>query len=123
VEPCHILTAPANSNASTEPWPSAAEKTCERNTTELKRRTPSATRTTDVQLASAATTSWKPEQLEACKAYKRLGKVVGLAGLDKLIEMQTPYEPKEQELPTEEQLAEPLLEVMDHHRCGQYQET
>jgi len=48
---------------------------------------------------------------------------VGLAGLDKLIEMQTPYEPKEQELPTEEQLAEPLLEVMDHHRCGQYQET
>ena len=49
--------------------------------------------------------------------------MVGLAGLDKLIEMQTPYEPKEQELPTEEQLAEPLLEVMDHHRCGQYQET
>jgi hypothetical protein len=61
--------------------------------------------------------------LEACKACKRLGKVVGLAGLDNLIDMQTPNEPKEHNLPTEEQLAEPLLEVMDHHRCGQYQET
>jgi hypothetical protein len=49
--------------------------------------------------------------------------VVGLAGLDNLIDMQTPNEPKEHNLPTEEKLVVPLLEVIDHPRCGQYQDA
>jgi integrase len=98
---------------------SAAERTWDRIRTELKRLPPGATLTTDLLLAAAATTpAGSRSRLEACKVYKRLGKVAGLRELEQLDELRTPYEPKERELPTDEQLVELLQQVGDHPRYG-----
>ncbi len=98
---------------------SAAERTWTRIQTELKRLPTGATLTTELLLAvAAATPAGSRTRLEACKVYKRLGKVVGLAGLEQLDELRTPYEPKERELPTDDQLVELLQQVGDHPRYG-----
>ena len=98
---------------------SAAERTWTRIQTELKRLRLGSTLTTELLFAvAAATPAGSRTRLEACKVYKRLGKVAGLQGLEQLDELRTPYEPKERELPTDEQLIELLERVGGHPRYG-----
>ena len=97
----------------------AAERTWDRIASELKRLPSGATLTTDLLLAmTAATKAGSRTRLEACKVYKRLGKVAGLEGLEQLDTLRTPYEPKERELPTDAELIELLERVGEHPRFG-----
>jgi integrase len=98
---------------------SAAQRTWTRIETELKRLPAGAVLTTDLLLAvAAATQAGSRTRLEACKVYKRLGKVAGLLGLEQLDELRTPYEPKERQLPSDDLLVELLERVADHPRYG-----
>ncbi len=98
---------------------SAAERTWERIHLELRRLPPQAELTTPLLLATAnATAVGSRTRLEVCKVYKRLGKLVGLEGLDQLDELRsaTQYKPERRELPTDEELLKLLLELPpDHH--------
>jgi hypothetical protein len=98
---------------------SAAERTWDRIASELKRLPSGATLTTDLLLAKAAATkAGSRSRLEACKVYKRIGKVAGLEGLEQLDALRTPYEPKERELPQDAELVELLERVGMHPRYG-----
>lgn len=98
---------------------SAAERTWDRIDTELRRLPRHSTLTTELLGAVVATT--KPgsrTRLEACKVYKRLGKLAGLDGLDVLDSLRTPYEPTQRELPSDEELLALLQRVRHESRWG-----
>lgn len=98
---------------------SAAERTWDRITTELKRLPQGAMLTTDLLVAVAATTkAGSRSRLEACKVYKRLGKLAGLVGLEQLDALRTPYEPKQRVLPSDEAVLQLVERVREHERWG-----
>jgi len=98
---------------------SAAEMTWERVLYEIKRLPPGATLTTDLLVAVAGrTTAGSRSRLEACKVFKRLGKVAGLGELEQLDALRTPYEPAERHLPGDEQLLELLERTRSHPKYG-----
>jgi len=97
---------------------SAAERTWDRIELELRRLPNQAVLTTPLLLATAdATRVGSRTRLEACKVYKRLGKLVGLDGLEQLDELRagTQYKPERRDLPTDEDLLKLLEELPDGH--------
>jgi len=98
---------------------SAAERTWNRITTELKRLPAQATLTPELLVAVAAgTEAGSRTRLEACKVFKRLGLMAGLAGLEQLDALRTPYEPGARELPSDAQLLALLQEIDLQHKYG-----
>ena len=98
---------------------SAAERTWERVQGELKRLPAQASLTIELLVAVANTTNaGSRTRLEACKVFKRLGKLAGLDSLDQLDAIRTPYEPGERNLPTEGELLELLKRTRGHHKYG-----
>ncbi len=98
---------------------SAAERTWDRIVTELRRLPPKASLTTE--LLAAVVRGTKPgsrTRLEACKVYKRLGRLAGLDGLEHLDALRTPYEPTRRELPGDEELFELLQLLRSDNRWG-----
>ena len=84
---------------------SAAERSWDRLQTELKRLPAQATLTTDLLTAVAAqTAAGSRTRLEACKVFKRLGKLAGLEKLEQLDALRSTYEPAERCLPADEAL-------------------
>jgi hypothetical protein len=85
----------------------AAERTWDRVRLELRRLPQQATITTDLLVAVARSTeTGSRTRLEACKVFKRLGKLAGLEGLERLDELRskTQYRPERRDLPTDEEL-------------------
>ena len=67
---------------------------------------PAVTLTMDLMVAAAdATEPGSRTRLESCKVLKRLAKLVGIDGTDRLDALWTPYEPREREVPSDEMLA------------------
>ena len=98
---------------------SATERTWDRINSELKRLPRGALLSTDLLVAMAAeTVAGSRSRLEACKVYKRLGKLAGLVGVEQLDALRTPYEPQERELPADESLLQLLETVRVHGRWG-----
>jgi len=98
---------------------SAAERTWDRISAELKRLPPGAKLTTDLLVAVAASTvAGSRTRLESCKVFKRLGKLAGLEGLERLDAIRTPYEPGQRELPGDETLLEILERTRSHPAYG-----
>jgi len=98
---------------------SATERSWDRLQCELRRLPQEATINTDLLVGVAATTAaGSRSRLEACKTYKRLGRAVGLAGLERLDAIKTPYEPKERLLPSDQEVAELIERVKDHPKYG-----
>jgi integrase len=98
---------------------SAAELTWDRIKSELKRLPNGATLTTSLLVAVAArTTAGSRSRLEACKVYKRMGKLAGLSDLEQLDALRTPYEPCERQLPSDEQLLQLLGRIRSHPKYG-----
>ena len=98
---------------------SAAERTWDRIVTELRRLPPKASLTTE--LLAAVVRGTKPgsrTRLEACKVYKRIGRLAGLEGLEQLDALRTPYEPTRRELPNDEELFDLLQLVRSDDRWG-----
>ena len=96
---------------------SAALRTWQRLEAETRRLPQAATINTDLLIAVAETTkSNSRTRLEACKVFKRLGVLVALAGLERLDEIRTPYEPKERDLPSEPDLIELMNELPTGHK-------
>jgi integrase len=85
---------------------SAAERSWARIQTELVRLPPGAELTIGL-LAATISTKTEPgsrSRLESVKVYRRLGKLVGLEGLEQLSELMGTYSPEERDLPSEEAL-------------------
>jgi integrase len=98
---------------------SAAERTWDRLNCELKRLPQGATLTTDLLLAVASTTTpGSRSRVEACKTFKRLGKVAGIKDVEKLDSIRTPYEPRERELPSDAELLILLERTAGHQKYG-----
>jgi len=96
---------------------SAALRTWQRLELETRRLPQAATINTDLLVAVAETTkSNSRTRLEACKVFKRLGVIAGLAGLERLDEIRTPYEPKERDLPDEHDLISLLNQLPPEHK-------
>ena len=96
---------------------SAAQRTWDRLEYEVRRLPQHATLTTDLLVAVANTTAaGSRSRLESCKVLKRVGKLVGLEGVDRLDEIRTPYEPKERDLPGEPELIELMNELPPEHK-------
>jgi hypothetical protein len=97
----------------------AAERTWERILLELKRLPQQATITTDLLVAVASTTeTGSRTRLESCKVFKRLGKLAGLEGLERLDELRlkTQYRPERRDLPTDEELLQLMKSVPAGHQ-------
>lgn len=73
---------------------SAAQRTWDRLAHEVSRMPLHATLTTDLLVAVTDTTAaGSRSRLESCKVLMRLGKLVGLEGVEQLDAIRTPYEP------------------------------
>lgn len=84
---------------------SAAIRTWDRLKAETDRLPQRATITMDLLVAVASrTTAGSRTRLESCKVLKRLAKLVGLAGTERLDALRTPYEPGERTLPSDDEL-------------------
>jgi integrase len=98
---------------------SQSERSWARLRTELNRLPAEATLTTDLLVAVVRQL---PEgsrtRLEACKTYKRMGKLAGLQGLEVLDAVRTPYESQERDIPSDEKLLELLEQARPHPRWG-----
>jgi hypothetical protein len=97
----------------------AAERTWERILLELKRLRQQATITTDLLVAVASTTeTGSRTRLESCKVFKRLGKLAGLEGLERLDELRskTQNRPERRDLPTDEELLQLMKSVPAGHQ-------
>ena len=98
---------------------SATELTWERVRAELKRLPAQATLTIELLVAVANTTkAGSRTRVEACKVFKRLGKLAGIGALEGLDAIRTPYEPRERNLPTQEKLLELLDRTRGHQKYG-----
>ena len=98
---------------------SAAERTWDRLNYELKRLPQGATLTTDLLLAVASTTRpGSRSRVEVCKTFKRLGKIAGVKDVERLDSIRTPYEPRERELPSDEDLLMVLERTTGHKKYG-----
>jgi hypothetical protein len=98
---------------------SAAERSWDRLNCELKRLPKNANLTTDLLLSVASTTAdGSRSRLEACKTYKRLGKIAGLKDVHRLDAIRTPYEPGERKLPTDAELLALLEKTLAHKKYG-----
>lgn len=88
----------------------AAERTWKRNHADLKKLPAGATLTIDLLVAVAE--GLKPgsrSRQEFIRVAKRLALLVDLDGVDRLVAVNTPYQPKERELPSPEEIAAVLL--------------
>lgn len=98
---------------------SQSQRSWARLRTELNRLPAEAKLTTDLLVAVA---SQLPEgsrsRLEACKTYKRMGKLAGLQGLEALDALKTPYEPMPRDIPPDEALLGFLDVSRTHPRWG-----
>ena len=83
----------------------AAIRTWERLKAETDRMPQQATLTMDLLVAVASrTTAGSRTRLESCKVLKRLAKLIGLDGTERLDALRTPYEPGERTLPSDAEL-------------------
>ncbi len=71
-----------------------------------------------VAVAEDKTTPATKSRLEICKQFKRLGKLAGLEGLDRLDEIKNGYEPQQREFPDEEQLIELVEQLRSDEKWG-----
>ena len=98
---------------------SAAQRTWDRLAHEVRRLPQHATLTTDLLVAVANTTAaGSRSRLESCKVLKRLGKLVGLEGVEQLDAIRTPYEPAERDLPGDDLLEELVKNIGSHTKYG-----
>ena len=98
---------------------SAAERTWDRIDLELRRLPPGAQLSVDLLVAVAASTvAGSRTRLESCKVFKRLGKLAGLEGVERLDALRTPYEPGRRELPGDDALLELLERTRSHPAYG-----
>ena len=96
---------------------SAAKRTWGRLHDEMKRLPQQATLTMDLLVAVAGSTApGSRSRLEACKVFKRVAKLVGVEGTERLDAIRTPYEPGQRELPSDEELAALLLRLDQAHK-------
>jgi integrase len=96
---------------------SAAVRTWERLKVETDRLPQNAVLTVKL-LASVAdsTPAGSRTRLEACKVFKRLGRLVELEGVEQLDELRTKYRPQRRKLPSDEEIAELLADLpINHH--------
>jgi len=96
---------------------SAAVRTWERLKVETDRLPQNAVLTVKL-LASVAdsTPAGSRTRLEACKVFKRLGRLVKLEGVEQLDELRTKYRPQRRKLPSDEEIAELLADLpINHH--------
>ena len=71
----------------------------------------------DLLVAVASSTArGSRSRLEACKVFKRLAKLVDIAGRDRLDAIRTPYEPGQRDLPSDEELEALLLRLDPGHK-------
>ncbi|NKB75363.1 MAG: hypothetical protein GKR83_12665 [Synechococcus sp. s2_metabat2_7] len=91
---------------------SAAIRTWDRLKAETDRLPKHATLTMDLLVAVASrTTAGSRTRLESCKVLKRMTKLVGLEGTDRLDALRTPYEPGERQLPSDAELKAFLIHL------------
>ena len=91
---------------------SAAVRTWDRLKAETDRLPKQATLTMDLMVAVASrTTAGSRIRLESCKVLKRMAKLVGLEGTDRLDALRTPYEPGERQLPSDAELKAFLIHL------------
>lgn len=96
---------------------SAAERTWGRLDAEVKRLPQQATLTMDLLVAVAGSTApGSRSRLEACKVFKRVAKLVGVEGTERLDAIRTPYEPGQRDLPSDEELTALLLRLDQAHK-------
>ena len=96
---------------------SAAKRTWDRLVAETNRMPGAATLTMDLMVATAdATEPGSRSRKESCKVLKRLAKLVGIEGTDRLDALRTPYEPEVREVPSEEDLAQLLKSFSPGHK-------
>lgn len=96
---------------------SAAERTLSRVLGEVRRLPQQAALTMDLLVAVASTTkAGSRSRLESCKVFKRLAKLVGLGGTERLDAIRTPYEPGQRDLPSDAELAALLLRLDQAHK-------
>jgi integrase len=97
----------------------AAERTWERLSAELKRLPQGAELTVDLLVGVAAQTEpGSRTRLESCKVFKRLARHAGLQGFEQLDALRTPYEPQPRELPTDEELLTLVGELRGDAKWG-----
>jgi len=98
---------------------SAAERTWERIAAETARMPKAATLTMDLMVATASNTeAGSRTRLESCKVLKRLAKLVGITGTDRLDALRTPYEPEVRDVPGSDAVAALLEQVIDNPTWG-----
>ena len=96
---------------------SAAERTWGRLDAEVKRLPQQATLTMDLLVVVAGSTApGSRSRLEACKVFKRVAKLVGVEGTERLDAIRTPYEPGQRDLPSDEELTALLLRLDQAHK-------
>ena len=94
---------------------SAAERTWDRLKAETDRLPQAATLTMDLLVATANNTeAGSRTRLESCKVLKRLAKLVGLTGTDRLDALRTPYEPEVRDVPGSDAVEALVEQVIDH---------
>ena len=98
---------------------SAAERTWQRLRAEVDRMPPAATLTMDLMVATANTTSpGTRTRQEFLKVSKRVAKLVGIDGTERLDALKTPYEPEVRDVPADETIAELVDSVADDPTWG-----
>ena len=98
---------------------SAAERTWDRLKAEKYLLPQAATLTMDLLVATANNTEdGSRTRLESCKVLKRLAKLVGITGTDRLDALRTPYEPEVRDVPGSDAVAALVEQVIDHPTWG-----
>ena len=95
----------------------AAERSWERLEAETRRLPANATLTMDLMVAVGNSTEpGSRTRVEALKTFKRMAKLVGITGTERLDEIRTPYEPAPRDIPSDEAIAAFLLNLDRDHR-------
>ena len=95
----------------------AAERSWERIEAETKRLPSAATLTMDLLVeVGNATEPGSRTRVEALKTFKRMAKLVGVDGTERLDEIRTPYEPAPRDIPSDEEIRELLLRIDRNHK-------
>lgn len=98
---------------------SAAQRTWDRLKAEVDRLPPAATLTMDLLVAVGEKQEpGSRTRQEFLKVSKRVAKLVGIEGTERLDELKTPYEPAVREVPSDQVVADLLEQVIDDPTWG-----
>lgn len=93
---------------------SAAERTWDRLKAETDRMPQAATLTMDLMVATVSNTEpGSRTRQESCKVLKRLAKLVGIDGTERLDALRTPYEPEVRDVPADKTIEKLIAAVAD----------